>query len=119
MTDPKAEETIFAAVQSLPLEHRGPCLDQACRGDEALRQRLKALLEGYEASVPLEKPVPSSLDSGLTSPFWNERPGDRIGRYKILQQIGEGGCGIVYLAQQAEPVRRRVALKVIKLGMDT
>ena len=45
--------------------------------------------------------------------------GERIGRYKLLQQIGEGGCGIVYMAQQEEPVRRRVALKVIKLGMDT
>jgi serine/threonine protein kinase len=48
-----------------------------------------------------------------------ERPGDRIGRYKLLEKIGEGGCGVVYVAEQAEPVRRRVALKVIKLGMDT
>ncbi len=48
-----------------------------------------------------------------------ERPGDRIGRYRLLQSIGEGGCGIVYMAEQEEPVRRRVALKVIKLGMDT
>ena len=46
-----------------------------------------------------------------------EKPGDRIGRYKLLQQIGEGGCGIVYMAEQEEPLRRRVALKVIKLGM--
>src|SRR5437667_5147995 len=49
----------------------------------------------------------------------SEKPGDRIGRYKLLQQIGEGGCGVVYMADQEEPVRRRVALKVIKLGMDT
>src|SRR5687768_4310618 len=49
----------------------------------------------------------------------SEKPGDRIGRYKILQHIGEGGCGIVYMAEQEEPVRHRVALKVIKLGMDT
>src|SRR5947207_1617443 len=48
-----------------------------------------------------------------------EKPGDRIGRYKLLQQIGEGGCGVVYMAEQEEPIRRRVALKVIKLGMDT
>src|SRR5436853_357927 len=48
-----------------------------------------------------------------------EKPGDRIGRYKILQEIGEGGCGVVYMAEQEEPVRRQVALKVIKLGMDT
>src|SRR5439155_24973882 len=48
-----------------------------------------------------------------------EKPGDRIGRYKLLQQIGQGACGLVYLAEQQEPVRRRVALKIIKLGMDT
>ena len=48
-----------------------------------------------------------------------EKPGDRIGHYKLLQQLGEGGCGLVYMAEQEEPVRRRVALKVIKLGMDT
>src|SRR5207253_666771 len=48
-----------------------------------------------------------------------EKPGDRIGRYKLLEKIGEGGCGVVYMAEQEEPVRRRVALKVIKLGMDT
>src|SRR5437762_5489201 len=48
-----------------------------------------------------------------------EGPGDRIGRYKLREQIGEGGCGVVYVAEQEEPVRRRVALKVIKLGMDT
>ena len=51
--------------------------------------------------------------------FPAEKLGDRVGRYKILQQIGEGGCGVVYVAEQEEPVRRRVALKVIKLGMDT
>jgi hypothetical protein len=48
-----------------------------------------------------------------------EQPGDKIGRYELLQQIGKGGCGVVYMAQQEEPVRRRVALKVIKPGMDT
>src|SRR5439155_17478995 len=48
-----------------------------------------------------------------------EKPGDRIGHYKLLQQIGEGGCGVVYMAEQEEPVRRRVALKIIKPGMDT
>ena len=49
----------------------------------------------------------------------SEKPGDTIGRYKLLQKIGEGGCGVVYMAEQEEPVKRRVALKVIKLGMDT
>src|ERR1017187_6105845 len=49
----------------------------------------------------------------------SEKPGDHIGRYKLIEKIGEGGCGIVYMAEQTEPIRRRVALKVIKLGMDT
>jgi tetratricopeptide (TPR) repeat protein len=52
-------------------------------------------------------------------PFVTEKPGDQIGRYKLLEQIGEGGCGIVYMAQQTEPIRRRVALKIVKLGLDT
>ena len=75
----------------------------------------------WQAGLPDGKTVkdtsPGStiaLDLPLT-----EKPGDRIGRYKLLQQIGEGGCGVVYMAEQEEPVRRRVALKVIKLGMDT
>jgi hypothetical protein len=53
------------------------------------------------------------------SPPLSEKPGGRIGRYKLLEKIGEGGCGVVYGAEQEQPVRRRVALKVIKLGMDT
>ncbi len=48
-----------------------------------------------------------------------EKPGDKIGHYKLLQEIGEGGCGVVYMAEQQEPIRRKVAFKVIKLGMDT
>src|SRR5690242_2549825 len=55
----------------------------------------------------------------VPSPLSVEKLGDRIGRYKLLERLGEGGCGIVYMAEQEEPVKRRVALKVIKLGMDT
>ena len=58
-------------------------------------------------------------EAGTPYPPLTEKAGDKIGRYKLLQQIGEGGCGVVYMAEQEEPVRRRVALKVIKLGMDT
>ena len=61
----------------------------------------------------------AEFSSFHSPPMALERPGDRIGRYKLLQKIGEGGCGIVYMAEQQEPVKRRVALKVIKLGMDT
>src|SRR5207245_214304 len=55
----------------------------------------------------------------ITAGSLKEKPGDRIGRYRLLEEIGHGGCGVVYMAEQEEPVRRRVALKVIKLGMDT
>src|SRR5437667_9179430 len=62
---------------------------------------------------------PDPQETLLVPPRVTEKPGDRIGHYKLLQQIGEGGCGVVYMAQQEEPVRRQVALKIIKLGMDT
>jgi serine/threonine protein kinase len=61
----------------------------------------------------------TSVATAATASPPSERPGARIGPYKLLQVIGEGGFGVVYLAEQEEPVRRRVALKIIKLGMDT
>jgi WD40 repeat protein/serine/threonine protein kinase len=92
-------------------------VDEACAGDAALRSRLEALLRsGDSAGGFLGDRKREARE--LTTPV-QEREGDRIGRYKLLQKIGEGGCGVVYMAEQTEPVRRRVALKVIKLGMDT
>ena len=70
------------------------------------------------ATAPANKDGPTKTIDLFLPPL-TEQPGDRIGRYKLLQQIGEGGFGIVYMAEQEEPVRRRVALKIIKLGMDT
>src|SRR6185295_10526314 len=69
----------------------------------------------------LEQPPPGLVRTtlGLANLPPTEKAGDRIGRYKLLQQIGEGGCGVVYMAEQEKPVHRRVALKVIKVGMDT
>ena len=89
----------------------------------ALRQRIEELLKASEESCAclddLSAVSPGPGGTVRQSPVPAEKPGDRIGRYKLLQQIGEGGCGVVYMAEQEEPVRRRVALKVIKLGMDT
>src|SRR6266446_11714 len=114
------EETIFAAALALPPEQRTACLDQACGGDADLRQRVETLLNAHAAGAFLEEPAaPVASHTLQIFPPVSERPGDRIGRYKLLQQIGEGGCGVVYMAEQDEPVQRRVALKVIKLGMDT
>src|ERR1039457_19020 len=124
MTEPPDREVaVFNAARRLPVGERVAYLDKACAGDAALRQRVEELLQASEqAGAFLESPAAVPLGPGGTirlelSP--TEKPGDRIGRYKLLQQIGEGGCGVVYMAEQEEPVRRRVALKVIKLGMDT
>ncbi len=92
-------------------------LDEACAGDAALRAELEELLRsGDSVGGFLADPKREGL--ALSAPM-EEKEGDRIARYKLLQKIGEGGCGVVYMAEQMEPVRRRVALKVIKLGMDT
>src|SRR5437762_11933247 len=115
-----SEETIFAAVLGLPPEERGTYLDEVCGTNPALRKRVEVLLNAHAGSDFLEEPAAAVTAQTLrVSPSISERPGDRIGRYKLLQQIGEGGCGVVYMAEQTEPVQRRVALKIIKLGMDT
>jgi serine/threonine protein kinase/WD40 repeat protein len=123
------ELAVFSAARRLPPAERAPYLDQTCAGDPALRRRVEELLRASEdaedflkepapgAQRPNSAPAAATLVLNVTAP--GERAGDRIGRYKLLQQIGEGGCGLVYMAEQEEPVRRRVALKVIKLGMDT
>jgi hypothetical protein len=109
------DETIFAAALERPAGERATYLDVACAGDTAMRARIEALLRAHAEAEQVM--ATSAFQSGAFVP--TEKPGDRIGRYKLLQKIGEGGCGIVYMAEQQEPVVRRVALKVIKLGMDT
>ena len=114
------EETIFASALALPPAKRAAFLDKACAGDGTLRARLGELLEAHEGGGGfMEAPAAAAPPTATATVPVLERAGDRIGRYKLLEQIGEGGCGVVYVAEQTEPVRRRVALKVIKLGMDT
>lgn len=110
------EIEVFEAALELPPGQREAYLEQATAGDQDLLQRIRALLHAAENGADFLKTIPSDLSSTLPA---IEKPGERIGRYKLLEQIGEGGCGIVYMAEQEEPIRRRVALKVIKLGMDT
>ena len=109
------DERVFEAALALPAAARTAFLEQACAHDPTLRARVETLLAGY-AEVEQLRPLVSAARDHLTA---EEKCGDRIGRYKLLEKIGEGGCGVVWMAQQEEPVRRRVALKVIKLGMDT
>jgi len=115
------EEAIFDAAMELPPGQRAAHLDHACGGDAALRQRMESLLKSCESACEfLDSPTdPAAAQTISVLPDSFEKAGDRIGRYKLLQQIGEGGCGVVYMAEQEEPVSRRVALKVIKLGLDT
>ena len=128
------EEEIFDTARNLTdAAAREAFLDRACAGDAALRARLDRLLgvapeadrffaEGGTSLSVGGAPLHSTRGTGGTASLslpGEEKIGARIGRYKLLKKIGEGGCGVVYMAEQEEPVRRRVALKIIKLGMET
>jgi eukaryotic-like serine/threonine-protein kinase len=121
MSDPpNPEVAVFAAALELPADQRSAYLDKACAGNADLRLQVEALLKVHDdAGDFFDKLAPESRPTTAESTIPSEKIGDRIGRYKLLQQIGEGGCGVVYMAEQEEPVRRKIALKVIKLGMDT
>jgi serine/threonine protein kinase len=131
------EEEIFDEARRLtdPVACRA-FLDQACADDAALRARIENLLDVehdaerffaesgsalnlHSASLQFSRDTPASLGAGAATVPGEEPIGTRIGRYKLVQKIGEGGWGVVYMAEQEEPVRRRVALKIIKLGMET
>src|SRR5258707_6267115 len=114
-------EAVFEAALQLPADQRAAYLEQTCVGDAGLRRRVDVLLGAFErAGGFMKQAAAPTLGRTLRLALPpTEKPRDRIGRYKLLQHIGEGGCGVVYMAEQEEPVRRRVALKVIKLGMDT
>src|ERR1051325_6911472 len=121
---PSREEILFALALEKPASERSAFLKVVCGDDEPLRARIEALLAAHEAGVSLmaEPPVPKNVSATIKLDFADapdEAVGQTLGRYKLLERVGEGGCGVVYVAEQTEPVRRRVALKVIKLGMDT
>jgi WD40 repeat protein/serine/threonine protein kinase len=111
----KAEQVFAEAREIADPAARHAYLSQAFGSDAALRQEVESLLGADEQGgefMRTEAIMP-------TLPLQTEKCGDRIGRYKLLEQIGEGGFGVVWMAEQEEPMRRRVALKIIKLGMDT
>ena len=117
---PDADNAVFTEALRLPIEARDRYLSEACKADGEFRRRVEALLQAYEqAGDFLGRSAAERPPKAVQVLPFAEKPGNRIGRYKLLQQIGEGGCGVVYMAEQEEPVRRRVALKIIKPGMDT
>jgi serine/threonine protein kinase/tetratricopeptide (TPR) repeat protein len=109
----RVKEIFLAACERSP-EERATYLDEACGSDLGLRGEVEALLEFHEEGTDL---LDESTDKGVPPP--SEESPDSISGYRILQQVGEGGMGVVYEAEQLRPVRRRVAIKVIKAGMDT
>ena len=116
MPNPLAPEIVLHTALEIPCpQERAAYLDGSCGGDQALREEVEMLIAAHFADETFMEP----LDHPLWLEARSEREGDMIGRYKLLRQIGEGGFGTVYLAGQNQPVKRQVALKVIKPGMDS
>jgi eukaryotic-like serine/threonine-protein kinase len=114
-------ESLFAAAVALPPAERDAYLDRECSGDPAVRERLAALLRAHDrAGHVIDRPVNGDPDRTAGYVPTTEQPGTIIaGRFKLLEEIGQGGMGTVWAAEQTTPVRRKVALKLIKAGMDS
>src|SRR5262249_678327 len=120
MNNPSPLEAIFfAALEKDSPQERAAYLDEACAGDPDLRRRIEKMLAAQaQAGTFLEQPALAIGGTVKDLPI-AEAPGTMIGKYKLLEPIGEGGMGAVWMAQQTEPVKRVVALKFIKAGMDS
>ena len=119
-TDPtdREKEIFNQALELDSPEAREAFLKGACSGDVALRAQIDTLLEAFDSAEGF-LPTKNDIETTLAEKPISEDSGSVIGRYKLLEKLGEGGFGSVWAAEQKEPVRRRVALKIIKLGMDT
>ena len=123
--NPRANDLFLKALGLDSAEERQNYLDEACVGEPALRAEVGSLLEAsararagnFLESLALDRDATSELDP-IPRPLI-EGPGTVIGPYKLLQQIGEGGMGVIFMAEQEAPVQRKVALKIIKPGMAT
>src|SRR6516162_5960349 len=141
-TPPQAKEIFLAAIEKATAAERAAFLDEACAGEASLREKVESLLRAHDQPGSfLDKPaaelkerresVPKEIDPGEedmsaggtklpdrgdASP---EAVGSFLGPYKLLQRLGEGGMGTVWVAEQQEPVKRRIAVKVIKPGQDS
>jgi len=115
----KTEEEIYHAALVKSAAERSAFLEEACAGDPGLLCRMKTLLVSREQAGNFLLAPPLDLDIALEDTGLAEGPGTVIGRYRLLDKIGEGGMAVVYMAEQERPMRRKVALKIIKVGMDT
>ncbi len=117
---PENVESIFyEALRRTSPEEREAYLTDVCDGDTELRCRVEKLLAASAKAASFLESLPPGLEVTDDSSEISEIPGTMIGPYKLLEQIGEGGMGVVFVAERSEPYRQRVALKVIKPGMDS
>jgi serine/threonine protein kinase len=114
--DDRIEANFLAALERPPRE-RDAFLAGVCAEDEELHIRVRRLLAAYERSGGLLEGSPDVQHE--FAPLWPENAGDYIGAYRLVRQIGEGGFGVIWLAEQERPVKRHVAVKIVKVGMDT
>src|SRR5262245_44344475 len=122
MPAPAADaKSIFGKALELEPTARAAYLDEVCAGYPSLRARIDGLLNAHGQAGEFMRPPIAAVAAGITGSYepLTEGPGTRIGPYKLREQIGEGGMGLVFVAEQEEPVRRKVALKIIKPGMDS
>src|SRR5262249_3376883 len=110
--------SIFLAALERAADQWPAFLDEACGSHAELRARIEQLLQAHQAMGSIHGGSPGEPVATVDEPPVCDRPGAVIGSYKLLEQLGEGGFGTVFLAEQARPVRRKVALKVLKPGMD-
>src|SRR5262249_23854792 len=117
--EPKLRELFSKALECQTAEERAAFLDQACQGDTELRAQLEELLQAHPEAGRFFQEPSAFPAATVDAPPVQEQPGTVIGPYKLLEQIGEGGMGTVWMAQQTMPIKRLVALKLIKAGMDS
>jgi len=115
----RIRELFFEVYKKKTSKERCRYLDEVCGSDSVLRGEIESLLEAHDRSGSLLENLPVVANVTLDDSPLSEGPGTIIGRYKLLEKIGEGGMAVVYMAEQEKPIRRKVALKIIKLGMDT
>jgi tetratricopeptide (TPR) repeat protein/serine/threonine protein kinase len=116
---PRTESLFWSALAISSPEERARYLDEACGADQQLRRRLEELLAAYPKVESFMEPAATGPAAAVADPPSGESPGIVIGPYKLVEQVGEGGMGSVWMAQQTEPIKRLVALKLIKAGMDS